>query len=98
MTDRKDIFDEIYDERLRQVKKLNWAVELDDTWVHEELLSAAICYSLATKTEQPGRDLYWPWKEYTPNFSDHRRNLIKAAALIVAEIERLDRSNQSTEK
>lgn len=35
----------------------------------------------------------WPWsKEWWKPSLDHRRNLVKAAALILAEIERLDRA------
>ena len=33
----------------------------------------------------------WPWEHESFNPQDIRRNLIRAAALIVAEVERLDR-------
>jgi hypothetical protein len=36
--------------------------------------------------------LFWPWKEEFPYDDDRRTRLVKSAALIVAEIERLDRA------
>lgn len=35
--------------------------------------------------------LVWPWEEEFPYDDDKRRRLVKAAALLIAEIERLDR-------
>lgn len=35
---------------------------------------------------------YWPWEPQWWKPKDERRNLIRAAALIIAEIERLDRA------
>lgn len=37
----------------------------------------------------------WPWPE-EPKKKDHRRNLVRSAALAIAEIERLDRADQKT--
>jgi hypothetical protein len=34
----------------------------------------------------------WPWTGHEPASKGHRANLVRAAALIVAEIERLDRA------
>jgi hypothetical protein len=38
------------------------------------------------------RALRWPWEQRWWKPADKRRNLVKAAALLVAEIERLDRA------
>ena len=62
--------------------------EQDDTYVGFQLSAAAICYIEPMEAEN-----YWPADWYDDSFkpTDTRRNLIKAAALIIAEIERLDR-------
>lgn len=39
----------------------------------------------------------WPWGDDWWKPSDHRKNLVKAGALILAEIERLDRLQPNTE-
>ena len=62
------------------------------------MAKAAACYALDAGRAPQYRDnsftrSYWPWdwswwKPRTP-----RKNLIRAAALIVAEIERIDRAN-----
>jgi hypothetical protein len=39
--------------------------------------------------------LFWPWAKEFPWGNDRRTRLIKAAALLVAEIERLDRKKES---
>ena len=73
----------------------------DDENVGGGFARAAACYAIQASVENNGSGYandveldisrYWPfgwfwWKPTTP-----RRDLIKAAALIVAEIERLDR-------
>ncbi|NKJ43681.1 hypothetical protein [Novosphingobium sp. SG720] len=39
-----------------------------------------------------GQQMVWPWDDEHFKLTNPRRDLIKAAALIVAEIERLDRA------
>lgn len=39
---------------------------------------------------------FWPWRVATWKPKDHRRNLVRAAALLIAEIERLDRAETRT--
>jgi hypothetical protein len=39
-----------------------------------------------------GAHVLWPWDDEWFKLTDPRRDLIKAAALIIAEIERLDRA------
>ncbi|KAB2792847.1 hypothetical protein F9K96_06890 [Brucella anthropi] len=74
-------------ERRRQIEAEGWTPEHDDQWRHGALAKAATCYA----SVHPVAASYWPWdlKWWKP--SDRRRNLVKAAALILAEIERLDR-------
>ncbi|MDF3842701.1 hypothetical protein P3W55_13375 [Pseudomonas citronellolis] len=90
-------------ERRRQVEVENWSTEHDDRHPAGELAAAGSAYALYASDElcptSRGRVDYgslapfmWPfniawWKRSAP-----RRALVKAAALILAEIERLDRT------
>lgn len=84
-------------ERRRQVAVEGWAPEHDDDHNDFELSRAAVCYALAPwrKTETPDLaarpGVWWPWASKWWKPSDDRRDLVKAGALILAEIERLDR-------
>lgn len=87
----------IADERNRQIKEEGWTPEHDDSHVDGELAVAAACYALRNESLDLSLAC-WPWNLGTfpaklkwslPK--EYRSNLIKAAALIVAEIERLDR-------
>jgi hypothetical protein len=93
---------EIARERERQIEVEGWSSQHDDTHRDGELALAAgsYCESAARPlllSRKPGAAYavpkLWPrawslewWKPQTP-----REDLIRAAALIVAEIERLDR-------
>jgi hypothetical protein len=89
---------DIIAERERQIDEEGWTAEHDDEHTSEELARASACYALGTgrlynhRGERLGRWL-WPWdtKWWKPG-PDRRRELVKAGALIVAEIERLDRA------
>ncbi|MBZ9559032.1 MULTISPECIES: hypothetical protein [unclassified Modicisalibacter] len=91
-------------ERRRQVEVEGWEPSHDDTHRSAEMVRAAIGYAnLAALQGRYGvpdttdLSLYiphdWPWATgwWKPSRSA-RRNLIKAAALLLAEIERLDRA------
>jgi transcriptional regulator with XRE-family HTH domain len=83
-------------ERERQVTVQNRNLAEDDAYTYGELARAGASYALATV---PGFDIIaaiiWPWDIKTFKPADRRRNLVKAAALIVAEIERLDRADMA---
>ena len=79
-------------ERNRQISAENWTPEWDDLKPDGELADAAACYALSAA----GWSTYaaserWPWSKAWWKPSTPRRDLIKAGALILAEIERLDR-------
>lgn len=74
-------------ERARQVGVEGWTLEHDDTHRHHEMAGAAACYALGSKLNWPAT---WDGRWWKPS-PDRRRNLVKAAALLVAEIERIDR-------
>jgi hypothetical protein len=78
-------------ERQRQVSAEGFSLYRDDLYVNGELAEAASTYaSLAGMPRS--RSTAWPRVigEFKPS-SDRRRDLVKAAALLLAEIERVDR-------
>jgi hypothetical protein len=88
-------------ERQRQVDSEGWTPEHDDEHIHGQLAQAALIYTQAAKRAQRGHDpfgaaiqmvVWWPWNpsRWTPS-DDPIRNLVKAGALIAAEIDRLQR-------
>lgn len=86
-------------ERRRQVEVEDFDASHDDMATKGQLATAAACYAFqagARGRRYPGDPEpigIWPWdREWWKPSTDHRRNLIKAAALIIAEIERLDRA------
>lgn len=91
----------IFDALLRncQIHAEGWTPEDDDIYVGGQLALAAGEYALHSTgrygTTGGGASHLWPfdkkwWKPTTP-----RRDLVKAAALILAEIERLDRAAEA---
>lgn len=86
-------------ERERQKSAEGWTPAHDDTHKAGELAQAAAAYAFyCTEAEngQPTAVELWPtsWSEdWWKASDDARRNLVKAGALIVAEIERLDRAS-----
>lgn len=81
-------------ERQRQISAEGWTPEHDDTHVHGQMAAAALCYlaeDISHWARQQAHGCYWPWDAEWWKPADHRRNLVKAGALILAEIERLDR-------
>lgn len=82
-------------ERARQVSAEGWTPEHDDTNSNSEMPQAAACYALNSagwKTEALRG--CWPieWMASWFKPTTPRRDLVKAGALILAEIERLDRA------
>ena len=82
-------------ERRRQISEERWSAEHDDAHTTGELSLAAGCYAIGSSL-QGERDRvftrYWPWHKRWWKPGDRRRMLVKAGALILAEIERLDRA------
>lgn len=88
---------EIQQERRRQIESEGWSIAHDDAHDSGELAQAAATYALASKKgsywASQWREL-WPWETEWFKPRDRRRDLIRAAALIVAEVERLDRASK----
>lgn len=88
-------------ERARQISKEGWTPKHDDTHKHNELALAASSYITAVASpdewaiergEKPNPCYDWPWaKQWWKPSGDPVRNLVKAGALIAAEIDRLNR-------
>lgn len=93
--------DLIRQERNRQMTEEGWAVEHDDMHAAGELAMAAMCYAESPYdriTEGDARTpVGWPWEpdDWKPTPDDRVRELVKAGALIAAEIDRLLRERDS---
>ncbi|HHV7520171.1 TPA: hypothetical protein ACUNF5_001619 [Burkholderia orbicola] len=80
-------------ERRRQVEQEGWTPAHDDQYRDHELSCAAGCYAMHTLAYPAGDPPpAWPWAADWWKPTTHRRNLVKAGALIQAAIERLDRA------
>jgi hypothetical protein len=71
-------------ERERQITEEGWTAKHDDTHEEENLAEAASCYAI-------GSCQYWPWRHSWWKPSTRRRDMVKAAALLLAAIEQYDR-------
>jgi hypothetical protein len=85
-------------ERHRQIFEEQWSTYDDDQYTEEELIDAAHCYINARRyrevfLQEDAVPLRWPWNEvgWKPTPEDRMRELVKAGALIAAEIDRLQR-------
>lgn len=84
-------------ERQRQIIAEGWTPEHDDTHDGGELAAAAACYAHSASRSPHSVLHLWPWSwDWFKQRDEPRRKLIKAGALIVAEIERLDRRAKET--
>ena len=95
MTDTQALQD-VAAERRRQIESEGWSADHDDDHAAGELAIAAACYALSSTGSiiSPNTALgaLWPWAWHWWKPKDRRRDLVRAAALIIAEIERLDRA------
>ncbi len=85
-------------ERRRQTEVEGWTQDHDDAHDEGELARAAAAYARHAGSDEDSRQVnsgyapedLWPWTGFWKP-SSRRRDLVKAGALILAEIERLDR-------
>lgn len=84
-------------ERQRQVAQEGWTPEHDDSHIRGQIAQAAECYVHQARVRAaylPGKypPFWWPWDSrwWKPS-GDPVRDLVKAGALIAAEIDRLQR-------
>lgn len=81
---------DVLTERKRQVILKGWDAEHDDQHTRGEMAWAANAYFLHDTVDSWAIGVSAPWPI---EFGEQRDNLVKAAALIIAEIERLDRAS-----
>lgn len=90
---------DIKKERDRQWVEEHFTNEKDDRYIYGELGRAAACYILISVPTPPpivkaisrAIELLWPWDASWWKPKTKRENLVRAGALIAAEIDRLDR-------
>jgi len=85
-------------ERRRQIEEEGWSATHDEQHADGELAEAARCYALDPifKKEEPpdtriAYGTYWPWSWEWWKPKGQIRDLVRAGALIAAEIDRLQR-------
>jgi hypothetical protein len=83
---------DVVSERRRQMAVEGWTIDHDDRHALGELARAAVCYADPLNTERERAPGKWPWGAEWWKPKSRRRDLVRAAALIIAEIERLDRA------
>ncbi|MDN7541175.1 hypothetical protein QZM85_27925, partial [Burkholderia cenocepacia] len=83
-------------ERRRQIEQEGWTPEHDDAHLTGDLALAAACYAIHGSERWNHDTFMWPWPKEWWKPTTPRRNLVKAGALILAEIERLDRAAART--
>ena len=84
-------------ERRRQIEEEGWSPEHDQEHDSDQLALAAVCYALppdgyvrlAGADAPPPAWWQWPREYWKPTPEDRVRELVKAGALIAAEIDRL---------
>lgn len=86
----------ILEERERQVSKERWTPTDDDEYKDGQLALAAICYAADSHGDVGARlaanvDGLWPWADEWWKPTTAIRGYVKAAALLAAEIDRLQR-------
>ena len=96
-------FADVLRERERQISSEGFSLEHDDRHDAGELAKASVCIALealsrrdffagaALASVRVTVSLIWPWAPDWWRPKDYRRDLVRAAALLVAEIERVDR-------
>ena len=104
---------DVLGERERQQEDEGWTPEHDDEHNSEEMADAAALYALSFgarlelqdafarrdgSKEYVKRPALWPWSSEWWKPKDRRSDLVRAGALIIAEIERLDRARTLTER
>lgn len=98
-------------ERSRQINEEGWTPEHDDSHQNGEMAKAAACYAVGEDIPvfrgtlqgvgfegDPRIHRLWPWEaEWWKPSADRGRNLVKAGALIAAELDRLLREDEQSE-
>lgn len=79
-------------ERQRQVTVEGWTTDHDDHHDGGEIAQAAAAYCEHAVNQGATVPGFWPWHEAGWKPRSPREDLVRAGALILAEIERIDRA------
>lgn len=94
-------------ERLRQITEEGYGSSRDDSLHGGALGAAGACYAMhaawnisktGTGETLSGTPVWWPFDPSSWKPEDARRNFVKAAALIIAEIDKIDRKEVGNAK
>ena len=83
-------------ERHRQQRNEGWTSAHDDTHERGELARAAACYALTGLKLTAKPRWPWAWSDWKPR--TRVRDLVRAGALIAAEIDRLQRARPTPQE
>jgi hypothetical protein len=98
--------EDVIAERRRQIDEEGWTPEHDDEHDGGELAAAGAAYAINAADQlhpmsqgDGGNDqpIFWPWAPEWWKPKGPRRDLVRAAALIIAEIEKLDRAEATAD-
>jgi len=85
-------------ERFRQIEAEGWSIEHDDAHAPGELARAGAAYAGHAGDSSAFPPHGWPWSYQWWKPAGFRRDLVKAAALVLAEGEKFDRNRKPTRK
>ena len=102
-TIRDDVFADLRAERDRQVNKEGWDDKHDDEHDGGEMAVAGALYAICDADVDPEAfssllQALWPWDHTWWKPKDVEHNLVRAGALIAAELERVRRAKSATEE
>lgn len=88
---RKTGIELIADERKRQIETEGFTSQHDELWLKGQLAIAACCYARPESKDKENPPFEFPWDGtwWKPTPDDRVRELVKAGALIAAEIDRI---------
>ena len=84
------VIKDIAEERKRQIRVEKYTSDYDDAHnSNGELAEAAAAYALWAANELTAARAFWPWRANTFKPKDRYSDLKRAAAMLVAEMERI---------
>lgn len=92
---------DVIGERRRQVDIEGWTAETDDKHTVGQMAVAGAAYAIQSADLMTTRPraiqavMLWPWAKTWWKPKTSRENLVRAAALLIADIERIDRANHA---
>lgn len=87
-------------ERQRQIETEGWTTKHDDQHGSGSMAFAAAAYAVHSHAGPKMSGPLWNWTGWSRDWwkpKNTRRDLVRAAALLIAEIERLDRQETKTQ-